>query len=83
MAVERLHGTACRLAVPNIERTECLKSWLRSNVVSGKLVAIDSVAEALDRGALIEQSCRSQKRIIKVGLVCRLNYEKRGYIYMK
>lgn len=44
------------LGSTNIERTECLKSWLRSNITSGRLVATDVVAEALDRGALIEQS---------------------------
>ena len=38
----------------NIERTECLKNWLRSNITGGRLVATDVVAEALDRGALIE-----------------------------
>jgi hypothetical protein len=55
VAVERLHGTAYRLAVPNIKRTECLKSWL-SNIISGRLVAIDIVAKTLNLGALIEQS---------------------------
>ena len=38
----------------NIERTECLKSWLRSNITSGRLVTTDVVAEARDRAALIE-----------------------------
>ena len=40
----------------NIERTECLKSWLRSNITAGKrLVAIDVVDKAFDHGVPIEQ----------------------------
>jgi len=45
-----------QLGSRNIERTECLKSWLRSNIIAGsRLVAIDIVNEALDRGVLMEQ----------------------------
>ena len=45
-----------QLGSRNIERTECLKSWLRSNITAGsRLVAIDIVDEALDCGVLIEQ----------------------------
>ena len=45
-----------QLSSRNIERTECLKSWLRSNITAGsRLVATDIVDEALDRGVPIEQ----------------------------
>jgi hypothetical protein len=44
------------LGSTNIECTECLKSWLRSNITDDRLVATDVVVEALDRGALMEQS---------------------------
>ena len=46
-----------QLGSGNIERTECLKSWLRSNITaSGRLVATDVVDEALNHGVLREQS---------------------------
>ena len=47
-----MHGTVRRLAVLNIKRTECLKSWLRSNNISGRLVATDVLAKALNQGAV-------------------------------
>jgi hypothetical protein len=39
----------------NIEYTEYLKSWLRSNIIDDRLVAIDVVVEALNYGVLMEQ----------------------------
>ena len=37
-----------KLGSTNIERTECLKSWLRSDITAGgRLIAIDVVAETL------------------------------------
>jgi hypothetical protein len=42
------------LSSTNIEYTECLKSWLRSNITDNRLVAIDVVVKALNRGALIK-----------------------------
>jgi hypothetical protein len=45
-----------QLGSGNIERTECLKSWLRSNITAGgRLMAIDVVGEALNHGVLKEQ----------------------------
>ena len=45
-----------QLGSRNIKRTECLKSWLRSNITAGsRLVATDVVDKALDRGVLIEE----------------------------
>jgi hypothetical protein len=43
------------LGSTNIESTECLKSWLRSNITDDRLVATDVVVEALDCGVLMEQ----------------------------
>jgi len=40
----------------NIERTECLKSWLKSYITaSGRLIAIDVVAETFKRTQLAKQ----------------------------
>ena len=45
-----------QLSSRNIERTECLKSWLRSNITAGsRLVATDIVDKALNRAVPIEQ----------------------------
>ena len=45
-----------QLGSGNIEHTECLKSWLRSNITaSGRLVATDVVDEALNHEVLREQ----------------------------
>ena len=44
------------LSSANIERTEYLKSWLRSNITAGsRLVATDIVDKALNYRVLIEQ----------------------------
>ena len=46
-----------KLGSTNIERTECLKSWLRSNITAGgRLIAVDVVAQTLEHTRLVEQS---------------------------
>ena len=41
----------------NFKRTERLKSWLRSNITAGgRLIAVDVVAQTLERTRLAEQS---------------------------
>jgi len=46
-----------KLGSMNIERMECLKSWLRSNITAGgRLVAINIVAKTLKHTRLTEQS---------------------------
>lgn len=46
------------LGSSNIERTECLKSWLRSNLTAGGILVLDEVLdEAVKRGeASLEQT---------------------------
>ena len=45
-----------KLGSMNIERTECLKSWLRSNITAGsRLVAVDVVAKTLECIRLAKQ----------------------------
>ena len=42
-----------QLGSRNIERTECLKSWLKSNITAGgRLMATDVVDKALNHGVL-------------------------------
>ena len=44
-----------KLGSTNIEYMECLKSWLRSHITAGgRLIAIDVVAETLERTQLAE-----------------------------
>ena len=46
-----------KLGNTNIEHIECLKSWLRSNITaSGRLIAVDIVAQTLKCIQLAKQS---------------------------
>ena len=45
-----------QLSSRNIKHMECLKSWLKNNIIAGsRLVAIDIVNKAFNFGVLMEQ----------------------------
>ena len=64
-------GTACHLAVLNIERTECLKNWLRSNIISRRLVATDIVAGLLNRGAVDTYNTKPKITRLTISILIR------------